>query len=110
MRIVTMIFLAVWLVVFPKLSFAISGDRVDHRQVVIAVKGMMCESCGKELEKVLKKLPGVGAAVVDVANDRAMVTYDERQINPRQMVEAIHKAGYQAQLPTGQKSSAAARP
>jgi len=78
----------------------------QSRQVVLTIKGMMCASCGQEVEKVLKKVVGVGAVQVDVVHDRATVTYDERKVTPRQMVEAIRKAGYDASLPTEAKPAA----
>ena len=85
--------------VIPALSQATDSEQPAHRQVVISIKGMMCSSCGQEIEKSLKKVAGVGAVRVDVPNDRATVFYDERKVTPRQLVEVIRKAGYEATLP-----------
>jgi len=71
-----------------------------NRQVVISIKGMMCSSCGQEIEKSLRKVAGVRTIWVDVPNDRATVSYDERKVTPRQLAESIRKAGYEASLPT----------
>lgn len=76
------------------------AEQPVHSQVVITVRGMMCASCGQEIHKTLKKMAGVVAVVVDVPNDRATVTYDERKVTPRQLAEAIRKAGYEAILPS----------
>ena len=81
------------------LCHASDSEQSDRRQVVISIKGMMCSSCGQEIEKSLKKVAGVSAIRVDVPNDRAIVSYDERKVTPRQLVEVIRKAGYEATLP-----------
>jgi copper chaperone CopZ len=104
MRYVPGIFLMVLLaigdeIIIPALSSASGAEQTTQRQVVISIRGMMCASCGQEIEKTLKKVGGVGAVRVDVPNDRATVFYDERKVTPRQLAEAIRKAGYEAILP-----------
>lgn len=86
-------------VVIPLLCQASAAEQTAYRQVVISIKGMMCSSCGQEIEKTLGRIAGVGPVKVDVPNDRATVSYDERKATPRQLVEAIRKAGYEANLP-----------
>jgi copper chaperone CopZ len=86
-------------IVIPALSSASGAEQTTQHQVVISIKGMMCASCGQEIEKTLKKVGGVGAVRVDVPNDRATVFYDERKVTPRQLAEAVRKAGYEAILP-----------
>lgn len=82
----------------PREAFAVDASP-QSKQAVITIKGMMCASCGQEVEKLLKKVAGVGTVQVEVAHDRATVCYDERKITPRQIVEAIRKAGYDASIP-----------
>jgi copper chaperone CopZ len=86
-------------VAIPAVCPAAGAEQPVQRQVVITIKGMMCSSCGQEIEKTLKKVTGVGMVTVDVPNDRATVSYDERKVTPRQLAEAIRKAGYEAILP-----------
>jgi len=87
-------------VAVPAVCPASGVEQPAQRQVVIIIKGMMCSSCGQEIEKSLKKVAGVGTVKVDVPNDRATVSYDERKVTPRQLAESIRKAGYEASLPT----------
>ena len=99
------ILLTVYIILGPAVAIparcqATGSELPAHRQVVISIKGMMCSSCGQEIEKTLKKVAGVGTVTVDVPNDRATVSYDERKVTPRQLAEAIRKAGYEAILPT----------
>ena len=92
------------------LSPAFGAEVPGHRQVVITIKGMMCASCGKEVEKSLKKVTGVVGVTVDVPNDRVTVTYEELKTTPRQLAEAIRKAGYEVILPAeGHPAPAAGR-
>lgn len=98
------IFLTVFLacavdIAIPALCPSSGAEHAAQRQVVISIKGMMCSSCGQEIEKILKKVVGVGAVKVDVPSDRATVSYDERKVTPRQLLEAIRNAGYEAMLP-----------
>ncbi len=96
----TILSLLLSLVVSGFLPCGASGTEQPHvSQVVITIRGMICSSCGKEIEKSLKKLDGVGAVRVDLPSDRATVSYDERKVTPRQLADAIRKAGYEALLP-----------
>ena len=83
----------------PAVCPASGPEQSAQRQVVISIKGMMCSSCGREIEKILKKVAGVSAVNVDVPNDRATVFYDVRKITPQQLAAAIRNAGYEALLP-----------
>ena len=62
----------------------------------IAVSGMTCASCVMRVEKKLKKVPGVSGAAVNLATERAMVTYDPTQTTPESLVRAVETAGYGA--------------
>lgn len=74
------------------------GKKELH-ETALAVTGMVCSSCSSAVELALKKLDGVAEARADVEADQVQVRYDESKITPRQMVETIRKAGYQARLP-----------
>ncbi len=64
----------------------------------LAVSGMTCASCVMRVEKKLKKVPGVSDAAVNLATERAMVTYDPAQTDPASLVRAVEAAGYGAAL------------
>jgi P-type Cu+ transporter len=72
------------------------------RETVLAVQGMVCSSCTAAVEKSLKNLVGVSTARADIRTDRATVTYEAAKVTPRQMVEALRKAGYRARQATEQ--------
>ncbi len=63
----------------------------------LSVEGMTCASCVGRVERVLKKLPGVQEAVVNLATEKASLTVEDPAqaalILP-QAIAAIEKAGY----------------
>ncbi len=77
--------------------------RQDLQETVIRVDGMVCSSCGATVEQALRRLAGVAQAQADVRADSVRVRYDGKKVTPRQLAEAIRKAGYQAR-PPGEKS------
>ncbi len=62
--------------------------------VTIPVTGMTCAACAANIERALKKLPGVGAAGVNYATNRATVTFDPAVLGVPAIVEAIRDVGY----------------
>jgi Cu+-exporting ATPase len=60
------------------------------------IKGMFCASCVARVEAGLKRVPGVEAANVNLATERASIAYDPAQAGLAQMVEAVEIAGYEA--------------
>jgi copper chaperone CopZ len=61
----------------------------------LALRGMGCGGCVKNVRKVLDALPGV--AVQNVTVGSALLTYDAAQSTKETVVEALGKAGYPAQ-------------
>lgn len=66
----------------------------------LAIEGMTCASCVLRVEKALSKVPGVAKATVNLATQRAHLTYDANQTNQSNTssdaIDAIKKAGYEA--------------
>ncbi|MCU0249938.1 MAG: heavy metal translocating P-type ATPase [Vicinamibacterales bacterium] len=62
--------------------------------VSLPVTGMSCAACAANIERALKKLPGIGAAGVNYATNRATVTFDPAVITVPSIVEAIRDVGY----------------
>ena len=62
--------------------------------VSLPVTGMSCAACAANIERALKKLPGIGAAGVNYATSRATVTFDPAVIAVPSIVEAIRDVGY----------------
>jgi len=69
-----------------------------NNRIRIEIEGMHCSSCANLIERSLKKLPGVSQANVNFAAEKANIIYDEVQVKPQNLIEAIKKAGYKAEL------------
>ncbi|MEX2012839.1 MAG: heavy metal translocating P-type ATPase, partial [Candidatus Levyibacteriota bacterium] len=60
------------------------------------VKGMHCASCVRTLERALGKVNGVKEANVNLATEKATVTYDDDVCTAEQMELAVASVGYKA--------------
>ena len=56
---------------------------------------MSCASCALRIERVLSKQPGVAEATVNFAGGQAKVTFDNSQVTPQALADAVHKIGYE---------------
>ncbi len=74
----------------------------DLQHLSLQVGGMTCASCVSRVEKVLRGVPGVGEAVVNLANERASVAYRAGEVDPGRITAAIETAGYSARPVTGE--------
>jgi len=71
-----------------------AGYEVPLNSTTLDIKGMTCASCVSRVEKALLRLPGVSAAVVNLATETAMVT--SMGVSENALVAAVAKAGYEA--------------
>ncbi|GAA5172617.1 heavy metal translocating P-type ATPase [Modicisalibacter zincidurans] len=71
-------------------------ERVD-----ISIRGMSCASCVGRVERALKKQSGVTDAQVNLATEKATVTFEEHA-NPGQVAHAVEEAGYQPVVETAE--------
>ena len=78
------------------------------RQLDLGVSGMSCASCVRRVERALLRVPGVIAAEVNLATERARVRVVEGMAGPGDLVAAVTAAGYGAALPDVVPSSAGA--
>ena len=63
-------------------------------KITLGVTGMTCASCSARVERTLRKLPGVGAASVNLATERATIEFDPRLVSPADLRRTIEEAGY----------------
>ena len=63
---------------------------------VLKIRGMSCAACSQRVEKVLKNLDGVSQASVNLATEKAAVTYDSQKLRISVICDAIKRAGYEA--------------
>jgi Cu+-exporting ATPase len=70
----------------------------NEKKVTLNIGGMTCSSCVGRVEKVLKKVPGVLEASVNLSTEKATVTYNLSETQPNTLIEAIINSGYDASL------------
>ncbi|WP_414471611.1 heavy metal translocating P-type ATPase [Microvirga sp. M2] len=61
----------------------------------IPVRGMSCASCVGRVEKAIRAVPGVTAANVNLATERAHVAFAADRADSRAVAEAIRAVGYE---------------
>ncbi|HEY4189363.1 MAG TPA: cation transporter, partial [Candidatus Limnocylindrales bacterium] len=64
-------------------------------EIVLPIEGMTCASCVNRIERFLTKTPGVSAAAVNLATERATVTFDPGLAGRESLVRAVEAAGYE---------------
>lgn len=63
----------------------------------LSIGGMHCASCVANVERALKKVPGVESASVNFATQEARV-HTSSHVSPDVLAQAVHKAGYEAEV------------
>ncbi|MBN1103876.1 MAG: copper-translocating P-type ATPase [Deltaproteobacteria bacterium] len=67
---------------------------MSESKVAIPVTGMTCANCAANIERNVKKLPGVKEANVNFATERATVSYDPAEIKIGDLLGKIEDIGY----------------
>src|ERR671912_523871 len=73
---------------------------MEHREVALAtrvdlpIEGMTCGACAARIERGLGRLDGVASASVNLAAERATVTYDPAVTGPPAFADKVAALGY----------------
>ncbi len=70
----------------------------ESGHILLSITGMTCASCSAVIEKTLGKLPGVTSASVNLAIETASVDFDPAVVGPNELITAVAKAGYGAEV------------
>ncbi|MCL1965135.1 MAG: cadmium-translocating P-type ATPase [Firmicutes bacterium] len=73
--------------------------------VTIPIGGMTCAACARRIEKIVAKLNGVSAVSVNIATEKAAITYAPQTVRLSAIREAIEKIGFT--VPETNKNAAA---
>ncbi|MGL5388180.1 MAG: heavy metal translocating P-type ATPase [Serratia sp. (in: enterobacteria)] len=73
-----------------------AGYTVREQTTELAIEEMTCASCVGRVEKALTQLPGVLAATVNLATERARVRHLAGVVSTADLESAVEQAGYQA--------------
>lgn len=72
-----------------------AGYGVINEKVVIKVGGMTCAMCVQAIKGVLRKIEGISEVNVNLAAEKAYVTYNPQMTSVAQMRKAIEDLGYE---------------
>ncbi len=88
-----------------------AGFQAERRSFDLSVTGMTCASCAGRVEKALGRVPGVEAASVNLATERAHVVAFAGSTDAAALAEAVERAGFGATPVTadGEQADAEAR-
>ena len=73
-----------------------AGYGVPRERIELSIEGMTCASCVSRVEKALANTPGVETAEVNLATEKASVTYVPGAVRPLDLIAAVEDAGYGA--------------
>jgi Cu+-exporting ATPase len=64
------------------------------KSLSLPVQGMMCASCVSHVEKALEELPGVSGVSVNLATNKASLSYDPARVTLADVARAVEEVGY----------------
>jgi Cu+-exporting ATPase len=67
---------------------------MSEKTVTLPVTGMTCANCALNIERNMRKLPGVKEVNVNFTTEQAAISFDSDEIQIQDVVEKIHDAGY----------------
>ncbi len=73
---------------------------------VIGATRLVCESCERRVERLLKALQGVGQVRAHAHNQRIEVLFDAAALEPTAIAERLGKAGYETRVDSSTPDSA----
>src|SRR5207249_2379069 len=78
----------------PALSEPGLPESGQVRELMLPITGMTCASCVRRVEKALSKVSGVAEASVNLATEKARISFDPDVASMGQLQAAVEKAGY----------------
>ena len=77
-------------------EITIAAPATATSETSFPVEGMTCAACVRRVERALEKVEGVSAASVNLATEKASVTFAPDAVTEADLREAVEKAGYHA--------------
>jgi len=64
------------------------------KQIDLPITGMTCAACVRNVERALKKTEGVDIANVNIATERATISYDYETVTTADLIKSVENSGY----------------
>ncbi len=85
-----------------------AGYQPEEAALSLGIGGMTCANCSARVERVLRRLPGVVEASVNLVTEEARVSYLPAMLEPAAIAAAIQEAGYEPRLRVEEAENATA--
>jgi Cu+-exporting ATPase len=69
--------------------------------IQLDIEGMTCASCVGHVEKGIRNINGIDLANVNLATEKATVSYDPEKVDITNIINAVSGAGYSASVYSG---------
>ncbi len=73
----------------------------NMKTIELKVEGLCCADCASKVEKALKAVRGVRDLRILMAAEKAIITFDENEINTADLIRHIEKIGHKAEIQAG---------
>jgi len=70
------------------------GYDVNPQEITLKIGGMTCAACVGRIERAIKKSPGVLDATVNLATEKATISYIDTLTDPSNLKNIVRSAGY----------------
>lgn len=70
----------------------------ESKTVTLKITGMTCAGCANHVSKALEKVDGILEEEVKFPGDIAIIKYDSDKTNEKDIIAAIEKTGYMAEV------------
>lgn len=77
----------------------------EPKTVTLKVTGMTCSGCANHIAKALSEKDGIIEKEVKYPGDVATIKYDPEKITEKEIIAAIEKAGYKAEVKKDDKQN-----
>jgi copper chaperone CopZ len=76
-----------------------SGSVIENIQYPVV--GMSCMGCVAKVKSALTSVEGVEDASVSLAEHSAIIRFNSQKVNPTQLQQAVHSAGFELVISGG---------
>src|SRR5690625_264172 len=71
------------------------GYDVVEQSTEFDISGMTCSACANRIERVVRRMEGIHEANVNFALETLSVSYNDRVVQPNEMIERVKKLGFE---------------
>lgn len=69
-----------------------------HKEIILSVQGMTCQSCVKSIKSACKDIPGLDSIDVSLEEAKATVLYQPTLLTPKDIMNTIEECGFDVSL------------